>query len=122
MGLTLLAALVTAFGVSIEVAANAWMLSAEMTVLSFSQTFNWKFHTVKVVMDSLMVVIAAVLCLWFFGDLFGAGGFTGWADLLLARTEGVVIGLGTVLRAVLPGWMMRLTDPLVARIHRRAKA
>ena len=122
VGLTLLAALVTAFGVSIEVAANAWMLSAEMTVLSFSQTFNWKFHTVKVVMDSLMVVIAAVLCLWFFGDLFGAGEFTGWADLLLARTEGVVIGLGTVLLAVLPGWMMRLTDPLVARIHRRAKA
>lgn len=122
LGLTVVAGLVTAFGVSIEVAANAWMLSAEMTVLSFSQTFNWKFHTVKVVMDSLMVVIAAVLCLWFFGDLFGAGEFTGWADLLLARTEGVVIGLGTVLLAVLPGWMMRLTDPLVARIHRRAKA
>jgi uncharacterized membrane protein YczE len=120
VGLTLLAALVTAFGVSIEVAANAWMLSAEMTVLSFSQTFNWKFHTVKVVMDSLMVVIAALLCLWFFGDLFGAGEFTGWADLLLARTEGVVIGLGTVLLAVLPGWMMRLTDPLVALLRGRS--
>lgn len=120
VALTLLAALVTAFGVSIEVAANAWMLSAEMTVLAFSQTFNWKFHTVKVVMDSLMVVIAALLCLWFFGDLFGAGKFTGLADLLLARTEDVVIGLGTLLLAVLPGWLMRLTDPQVTRIPRGA--
>ena len=122
VGLTLLAALVTAFGVSIEVAANAWMLSAEMTVLSFSQTFRWKFNIVKVWMDSLMVVIAALLCLWFFGDLFGAGEFTGWADLLLARTPGTVIGLGTLLLAVLPGLLMHLTDPLVARLRGRSGA
>ena len=38
--LTVLAALVTAFGVSIEVAANAWMLSAEMTVGAISQVFS----------------------------------------------------------------------------------
>ena len=37
-------------------------------------------------------------------------------DVLLARTEGIVIGLGTLLLAVLPGWLMRLTDPLVARL------
>ena len=120
LGLTVLAGLVTAFGVSIEVAANAWMLSAEMTVAAFSQVFKKPFGPVKVVMDSLMVVIAAVLCLVFFGDLFGAGKFTGLADLLLARTPGIVIGLGTLLLAVLPGAMMRLTDPLVARLKGRS--
>lgn len=119
LGLTVLAGLVTAFGVSIEVAANAWMLSAEMTVAAFSQVFQKPFGPVKVVMDSLMVVIAALLCLLFFGDLFGAGEFTGWSDLLLARTPGVVIGLGTLLLAILPGAMMRLTDPLVALFRGR---
>ena len=120
LGLNVLAGLVTAFGVSIEVAANAWMLSAEMTVAAFSHVLRKPFGPVKVVMDSLMVVISALLSLLFFGDLFGAGEFTGWADLLLARTPGVVIGLGTLLLAVLPGAMMRLTDPLVARLKGRS--
>ncbi|MCR4859660.1 MAG: DUF6198 family protein [Bacteroidales bacterium] len=116
VGLTLVAAVVTAFGVSLEVAANAWMLSAEMTVNAFSQVFRKPFGPVKVVMDSLMVVLAALLCLWFFGNLFGSGAYTGIVDVLLARTPGVVIGLGTLLLAVLPGWMMRFTDPVVARL------
>ena len=41
-------------------------------------------------------------------------------DVLLARTPGVVIGLGTLLMAFLPGYLMRFTDPLVARFSRRA--
>lgn len=117
LGLTVLAALVTAFGVSIEVAADAWMLSAEMTVAAFCQVFRAAFSPVKVVMDSLTVVIAALLCLLFFHNLFGAGSFTNLGDILLARTPGVVIGLGTLLLAVLPGAMMNLTDPLVARLR-----
>ena len=120
VGLTVLAGLVTAFGVSVEVAANAWMLSAEMTVAAFSQVFRKPFGPVKVAMDSLMVVIAIGLCVLFFGDPFGAGKFTSWADLLLARTPGIVIGLGTLLLAILPGAMMRLTDPLVARLRGRS--
>lgn len=120
LGLTLLGALVTAFGVSVEVAANAWMLSAEMTVAAFCKVFGKSFGPVKVVMDSLMVVIAALLCLLFFGNLFGAGAFTGLGDVLLARTEGVVIGLGTLLLAILPGMMMRLTDPVVERFRGRS--
>jgi uncharacterized membrane protein YczE len=89
-------------------------------VAAFSQVFQKPFGPVKVAMDSLMVVIAALLCLLFFGDLFGAGKFTGLADLLLARTPGIVIGLGTLLLAILPGAMMRLTDPLVALIRGRS--
>ena len=119
IGLTLLAAAVTAFGVSIEVAADAWMLSAEMTVAAFAKVLRKPFGPVKVVMDSLTVVLAAVLAWFFFRNPFGAGAWTGAGDVLLARTEGIVIGLGTLLLAVLPGALMRLTDPLVARIKGR---
>ena len=120
IGLTLLAAVVTAFGVSIEVAADAWMLSAEMTVAAFAKVLRKPFGPVKVVMDSLTVVISAVLAWFFFRNPFGAGAWTGAGDVLMARTEGIVIGLGTLLLAVLPGAMMRLTDPLVARLKDRS--
>ena len=120
IGLTLLAAVVTAFGVSVEVAADAWMLSAEMTVAAFAKVLRKPFGPVKVVMDSLMVVIAAVLAWFFFHNPFGAGAWTGAGDVLLARTEGIVIGLGTLLLAVLPGALMRLTDPFVAWLRGRS--
>ena len=120
IGLTVLAAVVTAFGVSVEVAADAWMLSAEMTVAAFAKVLRKPFGPVKVVMDSLTVVISAVLAWFFFHNPFGAGAWTGAGDVLLARTEGIVIGLGTLLLAVLPGALMRLTDPLVARLKDRS--
>ena len=118
LGLTVLAALVTAFGVSVEVAANAWMLSAEMTVGAFSKVFKKDFSRVKIVMDSLTVVLAALLAWIFFANPFGSGAWTNLGDVLLARTPGIVIGLGTLLLAFLPGYLMRLTDPLVARLLR----
>ena len=114
-GLMLLSAVVTALGVSIEVLANAWMLSAEMTVGAFSQVLKKPFSPLKIIMDSLVVVVSAVLAWFFFANPFGFGAYTGLGDVLLARTPGVVIGLGTLLLALLPGLMMRLTDPLVAR-------
>ncbi len=120
LGVNLLSALVTAFGVSIEVAANAWMLSAEMTVYAVSKVFSKPFSPVKVAMDSLMVVLSALLCWVFFSNPFGAGGPAGLADVLLARTPGIVIGLGTLLLALLPGLLMRVTDPLVARLRGRS--
>ncbi len=120
IGLTVLAAVVTAFGVSVEVAADAWMLSAEMTVAAFSKVLQKPFGPVKVVMDSLTVVISAVLAWFFFHNPFGAGAWTGAGDVLLARTEGIVIGLGTLLLAVLPGALMRLTDPFVAWLRGRS--
>ena len=120
LGLTLLAALVTAFGVSVEVAADAWMLSAEMTVNAFAKVLRKPFGPVKIVMDTLMVVLSAVLAWIFFGNPFGAGHVSDAADVLLARVPGIVIGLGTLLLALLPGALMRLTDPLVERLRGRS--
>ena len=116
LALSVLAGAVTALGVSIEVAANAWMLSAEMTVGAISQVFKKPFSPVKIGMDSLIVALSALLSALFFANPFGSGAWTGLGDVLLARTNGVVIGLGTLLLAILPGLMMRWTDPLVARI------
>ena len=48
--LILAAAAVTALGTSIEVAANAWMVSAEMTVAAFSSTF---FCALSMDLDSI---------------------------------------------------------------------
>jgi len=114
--LTILAGVVTALGVSIEVASKAWMLSAEMTVSAYSTVFHKDFGRVKIAMDSLLVVLSAVLALIFFGNPVGAGHFSGIGDWLLSRTEGIVIGLGTLILAFLPGYLMRFTDPLVAKI------
>ena len=117
--LILAAAAITALGTSIEVASNAWMVSAEMTVAAFSSTFRKDFGRVKMVMDTTMVVLSALAALLFFGNPFGSGEFTGMADVLLARTSGVVIGMGTLLMAFLPGYLMRFTDPLVRPLRDR---
>lgn len=116
LGLILMAGLVTAFGVSIETRCKAWMLSAEMTVQAFSDVFHKPFGKVKIVMDSLMVVLGAATSLLSFGNALGSGEFTGLLDVLLASMPGIVIGIGTLLLAFLPGFLMRLTDPLVAKM------
>ena len=95
----------TAFGVSLEVAAKAWMLPAEMTVSAFTRAFGGKFSTNKVIMDSSLLVISVILCLVFFGNMLGPEGR-------------YIIGWGTLISAVAIGFIMRLTDPLVSKfIH-----
>ena len=106
---------ITAIGVSMEVHAKAWMLSAEMTVDAFSKTFSQPFDRVKVIMDSSMVLIAAVLAWCFFGNPFGSGDFQNAGDVLLARVPGVVNGVGTVIMAFLPGMMMKYVSPALGR-------
>lgn len=114
--LAFISCLITALGVSLEVVSRAWMLSAEMTVYAFVKTFKLKFGTTKVWMDSIIVVASLVLSYIFFANPFGAGEFTSVADVLLARTPGVVTGLGTLMSALLVGWMMKFTDPVADRV------
>lgn len=97
---TVLGCAVTALGTSVEVHAKAWMLSAEMTVNVLSKEYGWRFSTVKIVMDSSLVVISSLFCLVFWGNPFGPGSI-------------FVIGWGTLITAFLIGWMMNYTDPVV---------
>lgn len=114
--LNILACAVTALGVSIEVVARAWMLSAEMTVYAISRTFLLPFDKVKIAMDCSLVVISMLVAWIMFDNPFGFGEFRSVADILLGRTEGVVIGTGTVLMAFLAGGLMRWTDPIADKI------
>lgn len=107
--------IITAAGVSLEVCAQAWMLSAEMTVYAFTKVSTKPFGTLKVWMDSLFVLIAAGMSFLLFRNPFGAGEFTNLPDVLLARVPGVVIGMGTLVCAILPGLLMRFTDPLAEK-------
>ena len=113
--LILLSSLVTAVGVSLEVKSNAWMLSAEMTVSAVAEVSGKKFDNVKIAMDTLMVVIAGAVAWIFFGTPFGAGEFHNVGDVLLSRAPGVVIGLGTLIMAFRPGFLMRYFQPFLGR-------
>ena len=106
---------VSALGVSMELASRAWMLSAEMTVNVISSRWGLEFRKVKVVMDSTMVVLAGAFAWVNFGNPFGGGRFTGLADMLLARMDGVVIASGTIILAFGVGFIMKLTDPIAQK-------
>lgn len=104
-----IAALVIALGISMEVTSNAWMTPAEMTVAAIKVRTGGDFDKIKIWMDILSVVITALLAIIFFKNPFGLS-YNGIVDVMLAKSEGVVIGLGTIVLAVLPGYFLRFTD------------
>ena len=115
LAVLLVACFISAIGISTEVLAKAWMLSAEMTVYAFTKVTKAKFNNIKIIMDSSLVVISALLAYLMHGNWFGFGEYDGFMNVLLGNTEGVVIGLGTLIMAIMIGWMMKITDPIVDR-------
>lgn len=97
-----LCCVLTAFGISIEVASKAWLLPAEMTVYAATKTLGGKFSTNKMIMDSTLVVIAIILCVV-------------WFQSWLGPAAQPILGWGTVISAIAIGLIMKLTDPLVAK-------
>jgi len=114
--LIIIACAVTAMGISIEVIAKAWMLSAEMTVFALTQVLHFKFSNIKIAMDSILVLISGLMAWLMFDNPFGSGQFTSLTDILLGNTEGVVIGTGTLLMALLCGGLMKFTDPIADKL------
>lgn len=104
----LVSCIVTAFGVSVEVASRAWMLPAEMTVNAFTRAYGGKFGNNKVIMDCTLLVISGILCLVF------------WKNILGPESK-PILGIGTLVSAVAVGLMMRLTDPLVQWLLKKSK-
>lgn len=103
IGLTVASCLISAAGVSLEVIANAWMLSAEMTVQALAQTTGRKFSNLKIAMDSSIVIISIIASVIFFGSPFGTKDY-------------YVIGIGTAICAVMIGLFMKITDPLIEKM------
>ncbi len=98
--LSLLAVLLTAVGIKLEVLGNGWILAGDKTTAVLSEVSRKPFGTVKVLFDITLVAITALLALLFFGLPTGNG-------------TTVVIREGTLILAFLTGLCMRLTDPLL---------
>ncbi len=104
--LSLVACILTAVGISMEVAADAWMLSAELTIFSICHVNNkFKFGTVKILMDTSLVILSALGAWIFFGHILGNG-----------HPDGVVINWGTLLLAFLPGFLIPFTDKIIPKL------
>lgn len=74
--------IVLGFGVYLEVLADVVMLPGESFVRAVVQVWHTNFGTTKIIFDSSMTVIAAVLSLLFFGRLNGVREGTIIASLL----------------------------------------
>ena len=81
--------LVLGFGVYLEVVADVVMLPGESFVRAVVQTWNTNFGTTKIIFDTSMAVIAAILSFLFSGALNG-------------------VREGTVIAALLVGFIARL--------------
>lgn len=102
---SVLAIVVTAVGLRIEINGNAWMLSGDKTCAAVSEVFGISFSSVKIAFDVLFVLGSAAFAWFAFGSLFGNG-------------ETNVIREGTLLLAVLTGLCMKVTDPYVGKIFK----
>lgn len=101
--LMMLAVLITAVGISIEVRCKAWMLAGEMTVVAIAEVGGWKFSNAKICFDIVLVLLAAVVSFFVFSNPFGS-------------PDSVVIREGTLVLALFTGLAMKITDPVVDKI------
>lgn len=101
--LMLASCLITAAGISIEVRARAWMLAGEMTVAAIADVTGMKFRNVKIIFDSSLVVISAIISFCLFGNISGT-------------EDMVVIREGTLVSALLTGTFMKFIDPVTERV------
>ncbi len=92
-----------AFGISMEVVSQAWMLPSDMTVRAIGMAWGGKFSDNKIKMDCTILVIAILLCLIFFGNIFGP-------------KDQPIIGWGTLILAITIGLFMKISTPAVRRI------
>lgn len=103
--LMMLSIVITAFGISLEVVGNAWMLAGEMTDAAIAEFLNVEFRHAKVGFDIFLVIAAAGISYFAFGNPLGDG------------TENV-IREGTVMSALCTGLCMKFTDKLARKLSK----
>lgn len=101
--LSMVAVVLTAIGIKLEVLGEGWILAGDMMTAVLSKVTRAPFSTVKVLFDLALVVVTAVFSYFAFGLLSGNG-------------STVVIREGTLILAFLTGVCMRVTDPLLDKI------
>ena len=103
--LILVAVLLTAVGIRLEVIGKTWILAGDQVVDTFSSVTGIKFSNAKIGEDILLVALSAAFAWICFGSPFGRG-------------EEIVIREGTLILAALTGLCMKLTDPLVDKVFK----
>ena len=103
--LILVAVLLTAVGIRLEVISKAWILAGDKVVDVFSEVTGIKFSNAKIGEDVILVALSAAFAWFCFGSPWGNG-------------EHIVIREGTLLLAALTGLCMKLTDPLVDKVFK----
>ena len=103
LALCLVAVVLTAVGIRLEVVGQGWILPADNTLHIITQRGSLSFAVVKVILDVALVAITVGLALLFFGLLTGNG-------------HTMVVREGTLIQAVLTGLCMHLTDPPINRL------
>ena len=106
IALSLLAVLLTAIGIKLEVLGNGWILAGDKIVAVIADKVRKPFGTVKVIFDVVLVALTALFAWFAFGLLTGNG-------------STVVIREGTLILAILTGLCMKLTDPLMDKLFGR---
>lgn len=101
--LSLLAVVLAAVGIKIEVLGQGWVLAGDMTTAVLSTVSRKPFSTVKVLFDLVMVAFTSAFAWWAFGLLTGNGSTN-------------VIREGTLIQAFFTGLCMKLTDPWLDRL------
>ena len=103
--LILVAVLLTAVGIHLEVICKAWILAGDKVVDVFSDVTGIKFSNAKIGEDILLVALSAAFAWICFGSPWGDG-------------DQIVIREGTLILAALTGLCMKLTDPLVDKVFK----
>ncbi|MCR4845091.1 MAG: DUF6198 family protein [Bacteroidales bacterium] len=101
--LSLVAVVITAVGIKLEVMGRSWILAGDMLTAILADESKKPFGTVKVLFDVALVAVTALMAWAFFGLLTGNG-------------STVVIREGTIILAILTGLCMRVTDPLLDKL------
>ena len=110
----ILTVIVTAVGVKLEIAANAWMLAGEKTLVVISDVTGWKFSNIKVAFDIYLVVISALFAQLAFG-VFGHR----YDNCRIPDGVHIVIREGTLILAVFTGLCMKVTDPVMEKLLKK---
>ena len=101
----LVAVLLTAVGIRLEVIGKTWILAGDQVVDTFSTVTGVKFSNAKIGEDILLVALSAGFAWICFGSPSG-------------HSEEIVIREGTLILAALTGLCMKLTDPLVDKVFK----
>lgn len=97
----LISIFLTALGIFIYMPANIAPLPGEGCVEAVAIVTNWRFSSIKIAFDALMVIVSLVMCGLFYTNILGA------------------VNVGTIISAFMVGFTLRQISNLYSRLTGR---